>query len=805
VDVSNQIGDLVGNRLLNAGSYVIPLPEEVGLNGEVTETFASTLKMDESGTAKDLWVGNGALDSALDPVTGEHPGGGHGALGEIDLADVVLDSSAAVFDSELLGTSVPISEGTFMFGSLSLNSWQTTSAIGSNPLRLFVRGSASISGEMDYSGQDGPVNFGLYRPHDERVDYTQLSPGVDPTQEMMDLMADSSEADGGLGGTGFLAAGSGGQGGQIWYNFAGYYDDSKNGWYLEHSNSGVADPSRFFHGAGSADFVSVHGSNGGPVGGGSPSGAPLPAASAAFLDDDFASGSGMGSFAWPPKSDSIPLETDVGSGAWHSNFKGDLIVAYKENGFLDQYFNRGRARGGGGGGYWTDGMRGDFHDEDPAFFDAWGDPLTIPDPDQYSSANVEVNWDFNGTREFPGSAQNPLHREHWTSYIYWDDLTGSDQIEDAAGGGFDPRFFGSLPPYYTLDWASGYLRGGGGGGGAGASEHGSFNVHLVGDELLESFRGTDGGGGGAGGGALQLFVGNDLTVTGSIRVDGGNGADSAPLVTSNFMIDTLPYQFVRPGEAGGGGGAGGSMLLQAGGDLTLDSNSLILTGGSGGIGSVGNHGGVGGIGLLRIESATAPTLASAAGIVDPIESYDLATRAEFGLTGANTSSFSGQMTGTEGDMTVPVAVGSGTVFFNGNSTGALSSYYPVPSEVMFVKFTDYKITCEWSDGTGGGSTIEYSDSNPTTPGVTPIWVSMATAYGFENDGVISVTEGSESDWVIPGYNTVGGGADELQATPAQTRLLRYQVVFDQDLVAALIGSNPNAYLRVTGASFSWTE
>jgi hypothetical protein len=82
---------------------------------------------------------------------------------------------------------------------------------------------------------------------------------------------------------------------------------------------------------------------------------------------------------------------------------------------------------------------------------------------------------------------------------------------------------------------------------------------------------------------------------------------------------------------------------------------------------------------------------------------------------------------------------------------------------------------------------------------------MATAYGFDDNGVITVTEGSESDWVIPGYNTVGGGAEELQATPAQTRLLRYQIIFDQDLVSALIGSNPNAYFRVTGASFSWTE
>jgi len=46
VDISNQISDLVGNRLLNAGSFNIPLPNEAGLTGELNEDFGTTDKLD---------------------------------------------------------------------------------------------------------------------------------------------------------------------------------------------------------------------------------------------------------------------------------------------------------------------------------------------------------------------------------------------------------------------------------------------------------------------------------------------------------------------------------------------------------------------------------------------------------------------------------------------------------------------------------------------------------------------------------------------------------------------------------------
>jgi len=804
VDVSNQIGDLVGNRLLNAGSFTIPLPEEAGLTGEVSENFGTTEKLDEGTSASGLWLGTGALNSGLKPATGTHPGGGHGALGDLDLDGLVFNTTTGAIHSELLNTTVNITDGVFMASSVSLAPTKTSSATGALPFRLFVRGSANIGGTLDCSGEDAPVNFGLTRPHDERLSYVNgLGGFLDPTPEMMDLMLSSDEADGGDGGSSNLASGGGGRGGAAWYNYTGYYNDNKNGWFGEHDGGALADDSRYVNGVGSESLVGVHGNNGGRVGGSTASGAILPAAAAALQDDDLASGSGMGSVAWPPKSNVIPDAADVVAGTWHQNTAGDLIQTFKHSNFFYERFCRNRSRGGGGGGYWTAGSRGDFHDEDPFFQDGFGEDLHTINIEQAGAQN----WDFNGQKGTGLAVSDPDDREAWGSFLYLDNLTGAHSIEDASGGAFDPRHFGSTIPFYTLAPADGYLRGGSGGGGAGASEHGSFNNEYFGNGKtdLETYRGADGGGGGAGGGAVQLRVAGDLTITGAINVAGGNGADSAAQVSSAYLLDTDAYQFTRPGDAGGGGGSGGSLLIQVRGDLSLDSNSMLLDGGTGGIGAVGNSGGDGGAGLLRINSASAPDLTAAASMVSPIESYDLGTRPEFGKSGANSGTYNGSLPGTAGDLTVAKAVGTGSVVFNGNSTGAMSGYYAVPTTILFAKFTDYEITCEWSDGTGGGGTLLYQDSNPTTPGVTPIWLAVATAYGFEVNGVIDVLAGSESEWVIPGYNTVGGGSKEMKLSPAQTRLLRFQITFDQDLIQALIGSHPNAYFKVTEAAFPWTE
>ncbi len=812
VDVSNQISDLVGNRLLNAGSFNIPLPDSAGLTGELNENFGTTDKLNEFSSAPGLWLGSGGVDSGLNPATGEHPGGGHGALGDLTLDNLTFNTTTGAIESELLGTTVNVTDGIFMATSMVLSNGETASAIGSNPLRLYSRGSVTLSGDLDCSGEDAPVNFGLYRPDDERLSYFIGHNGLpEPDDEIKEHMADLDESDGGDGGVGHLTGGSGGQGGATWYNFSGYYNDALTGWFEEDNWNGVgtppiADENRYSNGYGSELLAGVHGNNGGHVGGDNATGHLLPLAKAVLQGDDLNLGSGMGSVAWPPKSNMIPKADDVLAGTWHANTDGDVILTYRINSFFFEQFCRMRSRGGGGAGYWTTGFRGDFHDAEDIFFkDGYDRELRDPDID---SDNGVINWDFNGLRGTGRVSTDKADRDGWPSYVYLDNLTGSHTIEDASGGYFDPTQFGTLEHFYTLSPSDGYLRGGAGGGGAGSSEHGSYSDEFGGSNAqldLETYRGTDGGGGGAGGGAVQLTVANDLTVLGSISVAGGNGADSAPQVSSAFHIDTKAFQYTSPGEAGGGGGSGGALQLQVGDDLVLATDSLALDGGVGGIGTVGNHGGAGGSGILRINSDNAPTLAAAATVVSPIESYDLATRTEFGMSGENSGSYTGILSGSEGDLTVPKAVGTGTITFNGNSTGVSSDYYSVPGSILFAQFTGYEITCEWSDGTGGGATLVYSDSNPTTPGVTPIWAGFSTAYGFEENGVIEVVEGSEFRWVVPGYNTEGGGATELADTPAQTRLIRYNLVFDQDLVRALIGTHPNATFQVTDVTFTWGE
>jgi hypothetical protein len=803
VDVSNQITDLVGNRLQNSGSINIPLPEISGQFGTLSDDFLTVNNLDQDKSTPGLWIGDGAIDSRLNPVAGTHNGGGHGVLGSPDFDQLILDTDTMQIHSELLNATVTVNNGVFLFSDIQISGSDTTFATGSNPLRIFVRGSANIFGTMDYSGEDGPVNFGMYRPDDERLSFDiGLGGELYPSIEMQALMNDPSETTGGEGGAGQLTSGAGGQGGLGWYLLPGYYNDNLAGYFNEHHNGIPADSNRFLHGVGVAQVVVVHGDNGEGVGGVAPQGAPLPTASAGLIAADQAAGSGMGSWAWPPKSDMFPLDTEVLAGNWYNTVNGLELLPFKETNFVEN-FTRARSRGGGGGGYWTDGLRGDIHDQTAGFLDGAGEALIPPDPDSKGTGS-SFNWDFNGMRTHPGDSNIPADREAWPSYLLWDQLSGAS-IEDAEGGIFRPLSGGTPVPYYTLDPDLGYLLGGSGGGGGGASQHGSFNNHQIGHNPLETFRSSDGSGGGAGGGGVQLHVAGDLNVTGTVKVSGGHGGDSAAQVSSNYLIDTQGFKFTRPGEAGGGGGSGGALLLQVGGDLNLSADALDLDGGLGGLGAVGNHGGKGGAGILRLETPTAVSLTDMAGIVQPIEAFDLATRPEYGLTGANNGTFEAKLTGSFGDLTVPRQTGTGNVFFNGNSSGVGSGYYLLDSSVLFAHFTDYEITCEWSNGTGSPQTIVYSDANPTTPGLTPIWLAFATAYGFIVNNEIVVSEGSEYGWVVPGYNTVTGGSDELKASPAQTRMIRFQAIFDQDLVQALIGSHPNAYFRITGANFSWEE
>ncbi|GMR19001.1 MAG: hypothetical protein BMS9Abin34_125 [Patescibacteria group bacterium] len=145
---------------------------------------------------------------------------------------------------------------------------------------------------------------------------------------------------------------------------------------------------------------------------------------------------------------------------------------------------------------------------------------------------------------------------------------------------------------------------GGGGGSFGTSGTSSSSGTSAGNtygvaDLSKVFLGSGGGGGasyvdgsgsgngGAGGtaGGIVTIEASNVTVTGSIRSNGGNGASG---VTHG---------------AGGGGASGGSIKL-VGDTLNLGTNLVTATGGGGGTGYAGQNGGSGGAGRIALFYTT---------------------------------------------------------------------------------------------------------------------------------------------------------------------------------------------------------
>lgn len=122
----------------------------------------------------------------------------------------------------------------------------------------------------------------------------------------------------------------------------------------------------------------------------------------------------------------------------------------------------------------------------------------------------------------------------------------------------------------TLD--SSFIGGAGGGAGGDGEDNGTFK---------------SGSSGGGGGGAIRIAAGGNITIDGTIRVNGGKGGG---LATTDF-------------SGAGGGGSGGVIFLQAGGTLTiLAGSSLEALHGDGGDNSLG-PGGFGGDGMIRLDDA----------------------------------------------------------------------------------------------------------------------------------------------------------------------------------------------------------
>jgi hypothetical protein len=769
VAISSQVQDLAGNSILNPGEYLIPLPEAFSTPGSFSESFLDNSMEDTTGSTEGLWASSSTgLDSGLQPATGAHEGGSSGVLGVFaPTEDFIFDTNSMVMRT-VAGDLVTITDGVFPFEEIHIPSGVRVTAVGTNPLRLICRGQMLIEGHLDLSGQNAPPNFGKFFPR-----FSEIIQILDPGTGTV-LGSEStggifeSEAGGGLPGIGYCAAGSGGQGGKSWYLLDGvgtlqdpnYYDDSNIDPFVD-PDSGQPDPGRFEDGI---RYTTIHGRNGDGVGGLAASGDPEQ--NFALIPADLAAGSGMGSWAWPFASNEIPDDiTVLGGPATRIRSHFDSAQGEYTN------YSIHRSRGGGGGGFWSAGVQGGYYDSNS--LNPLNQPLAIPEidaPNKVYEFNDHVNWDAR--------------------------LEGASSVPDAAGGDYNPAL-----GIETLDPSTGLLLGGSGGGGAGMSQHGSYSqdpntIHDLGHGLgdstlgyLDTFRTCSGAGGGAGGGALQLHIGGRFAVTGLVSLDGGDGGDSEFMLNRPYS-DFDSINFGPPGDAGGGGGSGGSLLLQAGGTIDVSSNSLQLNGGSGGLGSAGNHGGSGGSGLARFETETGlETLANLQTWVSPDESVELTPIGSPGMP---------NVVASDGGFGGINSVGG----FSSNASGVRSLWFAPSSTFMLVDFSGYSISCTYNDGLGGADQTLVLESGGTSypqPGVTPIWVSFQV--GWAPPGSSTPDANSLGDWVIPGQASLTDGLDEIRS--ALARMIRFNIIFDHDLIAGLIGSDPAAFFRVDEVHFDW--
>ena len=167
--------------------------------------------------------------------------------------------------------------------------------------------------------------------------------------------------------------------------------------------------------------------------------------------------------------------------------------------------------------------------------------------------------------------------------------------------------------------AAGFAGGGGGGNGAAGSAGGGSTYGgtggaaggAAGAAALTTMVFGGGGGGatrdntdktggsGASGGGIILIMAKNITITGSISINGASGGSGS----ANF-------------GSGGGGSAGGSCLIKCQ-NAALGTNKITATAGAGGTGGYGASGGAGGVGRIRcdyytsVTGTTSPALSSA--------------------------------------------------------------------------------------------------------------------------------------------------------------------------------------------------
>ncbi|MCC7064973.1 MAG: hypothetical protein IT456_19340 [Planctomycetes bacterium] len=299
----------------------------------------------------------------------------------------------------------------------------------------------------------------------------------------------------------------------------------------------------------------------------------------------------------------------------------------------------------------------------------------------------------------------------------------------------------SLFPYPPVSAPAGYsslnhfLVGGSGGGGGATHAYGTFNI--AGATFDRYIAGAAGSGGG---GALALRAGGDLTVTAtaSLQAKGGAGVlirghDSNATTNVNWGV-TCP----------GGGGSGGSVLLQSGGQATVQG--AIDTSGGGGSRTgqifvasfnVTSQAGAGSPGFFRVEGANGTNVTGTT-----IPALQL---------GSNT----GPLTDTDA------------------RTGSRSVWI-IPPTTELPRYVRYELLVDIA-----GSSVLFSD-DPAVSGLAandPNGPVMLRVQGAKVDPITGFVQAStQGPWRT---SVAAGGADSLNQDRAEA--LRFDLVLDKNL------------------------
>ncbi|MGY8964070.1 MAG: hypothetical protein ACKVKT_11000, partial [Rhodospirillales bacterium] len=413
------------------------------------ETFADSTQQDRAGSVFGLWGNTSYLDSGQSQ-DGTHNGGSSGALGYFapSSSSAIVFSTTDLFTfvySDFLEEMVGVRGGFYPFSEVLLPSDNNVVASGDNPLRLVAQGDFISDSKILIGGVNAPGHVG-------KAYYGAIANGEydgDESQgEILESLLGVAEFDdneillGGEGAIGDLGGGDGGSGGDTWladsigFSNNSYYNVFITSW-SQFVVSGLTPGDRYRENMGINDDR-YSGNNGQGVGGASALGSPI--GSPDDILADLNNGSGMGSWCWPPRSNFIPQAAE--------------ITTHSDKGFILH-----RSRGGGGGGYWTEGARGDYFVVSREGVNS----LNGLGQDMSNSDLIPIVNDALGVYEYNG-------RDDGSDKFSWDfGALVPNLVDDASGGKFIVT-----PGFESLDPDQGFLLGGSGGGGAGMGQHGSI-------------------------------------------------------------------------------------------------------------------------------------------------------------------------------------------------------------------------------------------------------------------------------------------------------------------------------------------